>query len=164
MRPRARRSAPPLGHMTTLSSRHSGFMKRVFPFFALPFGFACSYWLHTRHRDPGPVWKWILVFVLATVVFVVVLRRKLWNLADSVELVQETLRIRRWRIAADIPLSDVKGVAIETSYGGRYVTLTLGRACALGKIVRFHAPSIGKAPDVDNELESLTQRVQSQEL
>jgi hypothetical protein len=117
----------------------------------------------TRHRDPGPVWKWAIL-VVATVAFVVLLRRKLWNLADSVELAEDTPRIHRWRTIAEIPLSDVTGVTIETANGARYVTLTLGRACALGNVVQFYAPDLGKAPDVDSGLESLTLRVQSHEL
>jgi len=147
--------------MTVLSASHSGFVKRVLPFLAIAGACGWSYWFGTRDGQSEATWTYVAIAVVLAVVMVVVLRRGLWSMADSVEDSGDALHIRRWRTIQSIPIVDVKSIEREPSLVGSVVTLHLSRPSAFGSAIRFYAPDARKVPNIINDLESLAIRVRS---
>jgi hypothetical protein len=147
--------------MTTLSARHSSFVKRVLPFLAVAGAGVWSYWSSASRGSADSIWGAAVVGLVATVIMVVVLRRGLWAMADTVELSEDTLRIQRWTTTASIPLSDIKSVNWEPYIVGSLVTVELRQPNSLGTSVRFYAPDSRKVPSIISDLESFAARVKS---
>ena len=144
-----------------LSAPHSSFVKRVAPFLVVV---AVSVWTHWSSADrssSASVWTSVAWAVVLTVTMIFVLRRGLWVMADTVELLDNALRVQRWTTQATIPLSGIKDVAWEPCIVGSVVTLELRRPNAFGAVIRFYAPDPRKAPSIIGDLESLAARVRS---
>jgi hypothetical protein len=147
--------------MITLSARHSIFVKRVLPLLAVAGVSAWSYWSSAGRGSADSIWGALVLALVATVIMVVVLRRGLWTMADTVEYSDDVLRIKRWKTTVSIPLSDIKSVDWEPYIVGSVVTLELSQPCALGTAVRFYAPDSRSVPSIISDLESLAARVKS---
>jgi hypothetical protein len=149
--------------MTTLSARHFGFLKYAFPFVVVLGACAWTYWSDVRNGETKSVWVYLLGAAVLSLITVVVFRRGPWSMADTVELSDDSLCVRRWTTTERIPLSGVKHIAWEPYIVGSVVTVELSSPSALGLAVRFLAPDSRKVPTIKNDLESLAARVRSKD-
>jgi hypothetical protein len=149
--------------MSTISSRHSGFAKRVLPFLAVVGACAWSFWSTNTREDTDAVWTYVAIAAVLSIIMVIVLRRGLWKMADTVEYSGDALNVQRWRTKESIPLLDVKSVQWEPYIVGSVVTIELRRPSAFGAVIRFYAPDSRKVPNINNDLGALAARVKSRD-
>lgn len=150
-----------LGRMKRLSAQHFGALKYVFPFALVIGAGAWGYWSDVRGGEAKSFWFYFLLTTAASLVTAVVFRRNVWVMADTVELSDDSLTIRRWTTTEVIPLSGIKHVAWEPYVVGSVVTVELSSPSAFGSAIQFLAPDSRKVPTITFELESLAARVQS---
>jgi hypothetical protein len=122
-----------------ISSRNTFFMKRLFPllffgflalFVALPLFFGSA----RRGGFPYPV---LIVPFVMTVVFFLVFRRLVFDLADEVIDEGDALRVRFGQEEERIPLSQISNVTYAGMTNPRRITLTLRNPGRFGREVTF---------------------------
>ena len=142
--------------MTTLSIRHSVFMKRVFPFVMIAVALAWTFWSKASRGTAVPLWTYSLTAVILVAITIAVLRRGFWSMADTVELSGDALLVRRWKTTGCISLADVSAISWEPYFRGIVVVaLELKRSSAFGPTVSFYALIASK------DLEVLAARVKA---
>jgi hypothetical protein len=145
--------------MTVLSAKHSAFIKWVLPYVAILGACAWSYWSSSHRPRPASPWFMIAVFIFLTAYITRLLRRDLWQMADSVEDRGDRVLVKRGRRAAEILVSDISRVEQEPKRVGSVVTLVLKRPSEFGDTIRFYAPDIRRVPTTNDDIRSLMHRV-----
>ncbi|HUO18657.1 MAG TPA: hypothetical protein VMU44_02730 [Steroidobacteraceae bacterium] len=127
-----------------ISSRNTFFLKRVLPalmFGVLAFAVAAPLLL-TRGRAGGVPWPALIAPLAMAVIFYLVFRRLVFDLADEVIDDGDALRVRFGEEVERVPLGEI----INLSYSGitnpPRITLTLRNAGRFGREVSF-APQQG---------------------
>jgi len=156
--------------MERISSGQTFFMKRVFPVIWLGFvgaGVAVAITASFSHTavpargGPPPV-IFMSFPVLMLIIGVVLFRKLLWDLADSVDESRDFLLVRRGSIEQRVPFAGVLNVSMSQFTNPPRLTLRLRTAGPLGDEIVFipKAPGIRWNPFKRNEIaERLIRRV-----
>lgn len=145
--------------MKILSAKHSVFIKWVLPVLAFLFACAWAQWSNSRKTHPATIGESLAAIGLLGIVFVVVLRRDLWSMADTVEDRGDRLVVTRRRKRVDVPICNVSSVDRIPRLVGEQVTLRLKQPCELGSEIVFLSPVPRRPSTIDSDLESLANRV-----
>lgn len=118
------------------------FQKRVFPF--LWFGFLAVMIVsiingQTRDGQHAP-WPFLLVPVAMAMFGYLLFKALIFDLADEVHDLGDSLLVRRNGMEATIPLPSIINVSSSALQNPQRITLTLREPCELGKEVAFMPP------------------------
>ena len=122
-----------------IPSRNTFFLKRVLPallFGVLAFGMAAPLVL-MRGSRAAPPWPVLVMPVLMGVIFYVVLRRLVFDLADEVVDEGDALRVRFGDDEERIALAEIINVSYSGITNPPRITLTLRTAGRFGREVTF---------------------------
>jgi hypothetical protein len=156
--------------MERISSGQTFFMKRVFPVFWLGFigvGAVVAIPASFSHtvvppRGGPPAVVFVFLPLLMLIFGVVLFRKLLWDLADSVDESRDFLLVRRGSIEQRVPFASVLDVSMSQFTNPPRLTLRLRTAGPLGDDIVFipKAPGIRWNPFRRNEIaERLMRRV-----
>jgi hypothetical protein len=121
-----------------ISSRNTFFMKRVFPFIAFGgLALIVAVMLFAAQHSPAFPFPALLGPVVAAVIFYVVLKRLVFDLADEVSDVGDALVVRFGADEERIPLAEIINVSYAGLTNPRRVTLTLRHPGRFGREVTF---------------------------
>jgi hypothetical protein len=122
-----------------ISSRNTFFLKRVLPvllFGVLALAVAAPLTL-TRNSPTAPPWPVLLMPLAMGVIFYVLLRRLVFDLADEVVDEGDALRVRFGEDEERIPLAEIINVSYSGITNPPRITLTLRTAGRFGREVTF---------------------------
>ena len=138
--------------MERISSGQTFFMKRIFPWLWLgfigiglfmPFMVAQSHASKSHFVAEPPPFFFMFMPVLMLAFGIVLFRKLVWNLADSVDEAREYLLVRRGGIEQRVLLSNVMNVGISQFTNPQRITLRLRTAGPLGDEIAFIPKSRG---------------------
>lgn len=121
---------------------------------------AYMFWKESQKSTPHFLILFVSLSILA-VVFILVLRKRMWSLADEVLDGGAYLLVRFGSRQASINISDISDIHIEHQIGATTIRLRLATPCEFGEAVSFLAISSSRNPSAPNKIaEDLIARVQ----
>lgn len=141
--------------MTTLSAPSHPAFKYPFPFVVGLAACAWTYWSDLHSGREKPLWIYILVALMLSVMIVFTFRRGPWSKADAVEYSGDALFVKRFRTSETISLDQLKSVVWED----RLVRLEFSTPNSFGSSIDFYAKT--DSPEVTAMLEVIAARARS---
>jgi hypothetical protein len=124
--------------MKRISSGKTFFLKRIFPlvFFGMFVVTPWVAWSGSAEKDV-PVFVFMVPSVLMAVVWFVVMKNLIWNLADEVFDCRDFLLVRNRGEEESVPLTNIMNVSISVAMNPPRITLRLANPGKFGKEIAF---------------------------